>query len=75
MDNLRESSSRIVQQIHRVIANALVADVDHLREVEADVDPRHEAFWFVGGITSPKMVVRFRNKCSWQRVIRDEPVN
>lgn len=75
VDRLRESSSRIVNQIHRVIVNSLVADVEHLRDVEVDVDPRHEAFWFVGGISPPKMVKTIRGKCSWQRSIRNDPVN
>lgn len=74
-EKLRQSSARIVNQINRVIVNALSADVEHLREVEVDVEPRHEAFWFVGGISPPIAVRKIRSKCSWQRPISNDPVN
>lgn len=75
VEKLRASSSRIVNQVNRVIVNALSADVEHLREVEVDLDPRHEAFWFVGGIRPPVSVRRLRRKYIWQHEISEDPVN
>lgn len=74
-ERLRQSSARIVNQINRVILNALMADVEHLGQVEVDLEPRHEAFWFVGGISPPDNVRRIRRKCIWQRPIAEDPVN
>lgn len=71
----RAHSSRIVAQINRTITNALVADVPHLGDTEADIDPRHEAFWFVGGISPPAVTRKMRSGSLWQKDIADEPVN
>ena len=56
----RMLSSRFVTQINRTLINGLIADCPHLSEVEMDVDPRHEAFWFVGGIVPPVRVKGMR---------------
>lgn len=57
-----------------MLTNALIADADHLRSADIDVDPRHEAFWLVGGIEPPETVRRMR-KPTWQKKYIDEPVN
>lgn len=71
----REKDARIVSQINRVIINALAADIQHLDEVEVDIDPRQEAFWFVGGIEPPELTKRKRKGTAWQKDMADEPIN
>lgn len=46
-DNVR--SSAIVKHLNRVLTRILGADNSHLYESDVDIDPRVEAFWFVGG--------------------------
>jgi small subunit ribosomal protein S30 len=46
----RTKTLGIVQQLNRILINSLGADNHHLQEVDVDIEPRHEAFWFVGGI-------------------------
>lgn len=74
-DNLRQKNASIVNQINRALITSLVADIDHLAEVELDLDPRHEAFWFVGGIEPPVNVVKLRKPSPWQKHRINEPVN
>lgn len=74
-ERLRSHSARIVAQVHRVVTNALQADAAHLRHIETDSDPRHEAFWFVGGIAPPTKTRSIRKGCSWQKDIADQPVD
>lgn len=46
----RQNSLKISTDINRVMMNALYANVKHLNETMVDLEPRHEAFWFVGGL-------------------------
>lgn len=70
----RIRTSRIVTQINRTLINSLTADYQHLSEAETDIDPRHEAFWFVGGIEPPERIRKMR-KNGWQKDFADDPVN
>lgn len=74
-EKLRQSSSRVIKQINRAIINALGADVDHLGQLEVDVDPRHEAFWFVGGLSPPTSVQTKKMNSCWQKEYAKEPVD
>lgn len=40
----------------------LAPDYEHLNEFEIDLNPRHEAFWFVDGIKPPERVQKSREK-------------
>lgn len=40
--------------------NALSRKIQHLNEAETDIEPRHEAFWFVGGIDPIKLLQKIR---------------
>lgn len=71
----RAKSARIVRQINRVLMNALVDDVEHLNEVDVNVDARHEAFWMVGGISPPVSTRKKRLGTAWQKDMADEPIN
>lgn len=64
----------MVHQINRTLVNSLTADYPHLLETEADVDPRHEAFWFVGGIELPERIRKMR-KHDWNKEARNTPVD
>lgn len=33
--------------------------------LQVDFDPRHEAFWFVGGVDVPTSVLKWRRKSKW----------
>lgn len=46
----REKSLRFCTAINRVLLNAMCPSVTHLEETQVDIEPRHEAFWFVGGM-------------------------
>lgn len=56
----RDLSLRICTDINRILMAALRPSVAHLNEVELDVEPRHEAFWFVGGIDAPTLLQKMR---------------
>lgn len=68
-------SQIIVEQINRALINGLSADHQHLQEVEIDYNPRHEAFWQVGGIAAPKNVVKSKEGHEWQKDMAKEPVD
>lgn len=70
----RMRTSRMVHQINRTLINSLAADFPHLSETETDIDPRHEAFWFVGGIEPPERIRKMRQN-SWQKEYANDPVN
>lgn len=46
----RLNSFRICADINRALILGLMPSVKHLYEAKVDIEPRHEAFWFVGGI-------------------------
>ncbi|PZC79902.1 hypothetical protein B5X24_HaOG215666 [Helicoverpa armigera] len=52
----------IVRQINRIVINNLTDKVDHILSSQVDYDPRHEAFWFVGGIHPPHKLVAWRKQ-------------
>lgn len=71
----RVLSQIIVEQINRVLVNGLSPDFQHLQETEVDYNPRHEAFWSVGGIQPPKSVVKSKEGREWQKDMAKEPVD
>jgi len=75
LDKYRKFTSEVANQINRVLLNALAADNPHLSEIEVDLDPRHEAFWFVGGISPPELVRKIRQGNKWQKSFANEPVD
>lgn len=70
----RIRTSGIVRQLNRVLINSLGADNAHLYESDADLDPRHEAFWFVGGIDPAANVRRMKNGLEWTKKYADDPL-
>lgn len=68
-------SSSLVQQVHRVIRNSLAGEVSHLQDIEVDVDPKHEGFWFVGGIEPLTVVQQSRDGCEWQKKHKKDPID
>lgn len=68
-------SQIIVEQIHRAVINALAVDHQHLQEVEVDYNPRHEAFWAVGGIQPPRNVVKSKEGKKWQKDFSKDPID
>lgn len=63
----------LLMQLNRTIANALAPDYSHVSEIETDFDPRHEAFWFLGGIYPPKLVRKIKESMEWQKQYADDP--
>uniref|UniRef100_A0A182MWG8 28S ribosomal protein S30, mitochondrial n=1 Tax=Anopheles culicifacies TaxID=139723 RepID=A0A182MWG8_9DIPT len=57
----------LLMQLNRTLSNALAPNFSHLSEVETDSDPRHEAFWFLGGIYPPKLVRNIKEGVEWQK--------
>ncbi|KAG6444958.1 hypothetical protein O3G_MSEX003648 [Manduca sexta] len=55
----------IVKQINRIITNNLTDKVAHILSTQVDYDPRHEAFWFVGGVDIPRKVIKWRQQYNW----------
>uniref|UniRef100_A0A182YNB4 Uncharacterized protein n=1 Tax=Anopheles stephensi TaxID=30069 RepID=A0A182YNB4_ANOST len=73
MEREETVAKSLLMQLHRAIANALAPDYSHLREIETDFDPRHEAFWFLGGIYPPKLVRKIKEGMEWQKQYADDP--
>ncbi|KAH8356563.1 hypothetical protein KR200_002867 [Drosophila serrata] len=71
----RQLTQIIVEQLNRVLLQALSADYAHLNEVEVDYNPRHEAFWAVGGVDPPKNVVKSKKGQKWQEDAANDPVD
>lgn len=63
----------LLVQLNRTIANALAPKFNHLNEIETDVDPRHEAFWFLGGIYPPNLVRKIKEGVEWQKQYANDP--
>ncbi|KAL4704456.1 hypothetical protein ACJJTC_019555 [Scirpophaga incertulas] len=57
----------VVKQINRIISNKLSDKVPHILSTQLDYDPRHEAFWFVGGVDIPTSVLKWRKKTGWYK--------
>lgn len=66
-------SQSICEQINRALLNTLSGDFLHLNELEIDYNPRHEAFWAVGGIDPPKNVVKSKEGLEWQKDMAKQP--
>lgn len=58
-----------------MLLNALSPSVKHLNEVEVDIEPRHEAFWFVGGIEPTNFVQKIRKGHPKNKERTKEPVD
>lgn len=55
----------IVKQINRVITNNLSDKLPHILSLQTDFDPRHEAFWFIGGIDLDPAIISWRKQFKW----------
>ncbi|XP_041980674.1 28S ribosomal protein S30, mitochondrial [Aricia agestis] len=69
------SAQNIVKQINRIISNNLTDRVSHILSAQVDFDPRHEAFWFVGGVPVPPTVKKWRKQFHWMKYRLDEEVD
>ncbi|XP_030381539.1 28S ribosomal protein S30, mitochondrial [Scaptodrosophila lebanonensis] len=65
----------ILEQLNRVLLQTLIADYAHLHEIEVDYNPRHEAFWVVGGVDPPKNVVKSKQGREWQKEYANDTVD
>lgn len=74
-DKERFVASSFVNQLNRLLINHLQTDYQHLNDIETDIDPRHEAFWMVGGIIPPMKIQKIRSKISWLKEKEKEPVD
>lgn len=71
----RAKTSGLVKQLNRILVNSLGADNRHLYESDADIDPRHEAFWFVGGIEPTSQVKKMRKLREFTKKYENDPVD
>ncbi|CAG9790897.1 unnamed protein product [Diatraea saccharalis] len=62
-----EIARNLVRQINRIIANNGAEKFPHILSMQVDHDPRHEAFWFVGGVDIPTGVRKWRKQQSWYK--------
>lgn len=74
-DKQRILTSGIVKQLNRILINSLGSDNFHLHELDLDVDARHEAFWFTGGITPPISVQKGRAGMEFYKQFEKDPVD
>lgn len=65
----------IVEQVHRVLMNGLIADYTHLQKIEVDYNPTHEAFWTVGGVKPSTKRVKFLERRNGFQDLANDPVN
>ncbi|CAH0724918.1 unnamed protein product, partial [Brenthis ino] len=68
-------AKNIVRQINRIITNNLTDKVPHILTSQVDFDPRHEAFWFIGGVDVPYKVTKWRRKYPWLKDRVNEPID
>lgn len=70
-------TSGMVKQVNRILINTLGGDNRHLYEADADIDPRHEAFWFVGQIEPTERVKGLRKSRKWMEGLGlvNDPLN
>ncbi|KAH8287095.1 hypothetical protein KR054_002488 [Drosophila jambulina] len=71
----RQLTQIIVEQLNRALLQVLSGEYAHLTEVEVDYNPRHEAFWAVGGVDPPKNVVKSKKGQKWQEDAANDPVD
>ncbi|KAM3965531.1 mitochondrial ribosomal protein S30 [Aphomia sociella] len=65
----------LARQINRIITNNLADKVSHILSAQVDYEPRHEAFWFVGGVDVPTSVLKWRKQYLWLKDRIDEPID
>ncbi|XP_033170863.1 39S ribosomal protein S30, mitochondrial [Drosophila mauritiana] len=65
----------IVEQLNRALLQSLSEEYKHLDELEVDYNPRHEAFWAVGGVDPPKNVQKSKKGREWQKDMANESVD
>lgn len=58
----RQLSLNISERVNRILLCVLSQSVKHLKQIELDVEPRHEAGWMVGGIDPSPGVVKWRQR-------------
>ncbi|CAH2049361.1 unnamed protein product, partial [Iphiclides podalirius] len=68
-------TKNIIKQVNRVICNKLADKIPHILSAQTDYEPRHEAFWFVGGINVPYNVVKWRKQYKWLKDRLLEPID
>ncbi|XP_077298426.1 mitochondrial ribosomal protein S30 [Arctopsyche grandis] len=68
-------SKCVLRQMNRIFINYLSSNIPHLMESQVDVDPRLEAFWFVGGLDPPKRLITQKKKTPFYKDIEDAPVD
>ncbi|XP_034489811.1 28S ribosomal protein S30, mitochondrial [Drosophila innubila] len=71
----RQLTQIILEQINRAALQVLSADYAHLQDIEIDYNPRHEAFWAVGGVDPPKNVVKSKKGREWQKEDANDSVD
>ncbi|XP_065073938.1 large ribosomal subunit protein mL65 [Ochlerotatus camptorhynchus] len=72
-DQEEKITSSLLTGLNRVLVNSLSNKYSHLSEVETDFDPRHEAFWFLGGIPPPALVKKIKEGVEWQKQYANDP--
>lgn len=65
----------IIQQINRTLINFLSPEYQHLSEITYDIEPRHEAFWWVGCVNPTKSTRKSREGLKWLKEIADDPTD
>ncbi|XP_055693894.1 39S ribosomal protein S30, mitochondrial [Lutzomyia longipalpis] len=68
-------AAAIVRELNRILINSLCEEFPHLEAIDVDLQPRHEAFWAVGGIQPPKRIEKMLEKSSWAKEYKDDPVD
>ncbi|XP_068622584.1 large ribosomal subunit protein mL65 [Battus philenor] len=68
-------TKNIVRQVNRIICNKLAEQYPHILSAQTDYEPRHEAFWFVGGVDVPTSVINWRKQYGWLKDRLDEPID
>nr|XP_019534368.2 28S ribosomal protein S30, mitochondrial [Aedes albopictus] len=66
-------TASLLTGLNRVLINGMSKKFTHLNELETDFDPRHEAFWFLGGIPPPALVKNIKKGVEWQKPYANDP--
>jgi len=71
----RRLSLQVVCQINRILLNYLAQDYNHMYDIQVDVTPRIEAFWFAGGMNPSDNVRRTRDCRPWLKHLKETPAD
>ncbi|XP_076067555.1 mitochondrial ribosomal protein S30 [Oratosquilla oratoria] len=73
--NKRQLDLNFLQGLQRIMISSLSPQISHLRTASVDVQPRIEAFWFLGGIQPDLQLKKIRKNCDFLKDKENDPID